>query len=90
MTINATPIRAVWRKSTQRGVTFTHGRCESPWMLKLEGDTAKRRVYENWAAIDKRGSSNSKRWIVPLVIIVKGEVVTLSAADTAMVRATTS
>ena len=62
-----------WRKPTKRGARVIHGRSESPWMVKLDGDTCYRRIYEDWTRLEQNGSTNPKNWSpVPLVILIKG------------------
>jgi hypothetical protein len=66
----------------QRGERVIHGRSEAAWLVKLEKDTPSkpwRRVYRDWTQLDKRGSEDSRNWIVPLVLVIKGEVITLTA-----------
>lgn len=79
------PIRKVWRKSTKRGARCINGRSESRWVCKLENDTAVRRIYEDWGNADTR-AKHSRDWIVPLVVLIKGEVFTLTAEQEEQVR----
>jgi hypothetical protein len=64
------------KKFTKRGRRVIHGRSESDYMVKRDGDTCYRRIYEDWTQLEKNGSDNVKKWSpVPLVIMVKGEKV---------------
>lgn len=81
-------IRDSFIRFTKRGARVIHGRSESKYMVKLEGSTAKYRVYEDWTQLDKRGSEDPKNWApVPLVILVKGEKFTLTDDQRAQVIA---
>lgn len=67
-----TPFGVVLRCGTKRGSTCTYGRSESEYMVKLEGDPHKRRLYEDWTQIDKGLDRSPADWTVPLVIMIKG------------------
>lgn len=67
-----TPFSVVMRCGTKRGATCTYGRSESEYMVKLEGDSHKRRLYEDWTQFDKGLDRSTKDWTVPLVIMIKG------------------
>ena len=81
-----TPIRKAWRKGTKRGARCINGRSESDWVCKLEADTAVRRIYRDWGNADT-SAKHSRDWIVPLVVLIKGEVFTLTPDQEAQVRA---
>ncbi len=58
----------------KRGARCKYGRSETRYMIKLEGEAIKRRVYEDWTQLDKRGCNSPSGWApVPLVVIIKGE-----------------
>ena len=85
-------IKTAFRRGTKRGARCIHSRSESPYMVILAGDPGnhKRRVYEDWSQLDKRGSERPRDWApVPLVVIVKGDVITLTEEQRELVEKAT-
>lgn len=71
----------ILRKNTKRENGVRNGMRETKYMVKREGDTCYRRIYEHWSRINKHGSDDTKRWEVPLVIKVKGELLPFDLAN---------
>jgi len=70
------------KKSPQRGRRMVYGRVESAYLVKREGETCYRRIYEDWTQLEQNGSTNPKKWSpVPLVIMVKGEKIAFDRND---------
>lgn len=64
----------VYRKPTKRVRHLSNGKVESPYVARCE-DGYTRRIYEHWKAIKKHGSIDSKKWEIPLVMLIKGRVI---------------
>lgn len=72
----AARIERAWRQGLRRGRPMypTHGLLPSPYVLRLEGETVVRRVYEDWN-LYRRGR------VVPWMIKIKEEVRPLTPAE---------
>lgn len=67
-------ITRAWEKSLKRGPKMAHGRVPSPWVVELNGDGVKRRVYEDWRQY-KEGVP------VPLVVVLADRLLPVSQDD---------
>lgn len=67
-------IKTVLQCGIKRGSRYKNGLAESPFMVKLEGDSAKRRVYRDVTRVEPLDDGpNPMRFSeAPLVLIVKG------------------
>ena len=74
------------RKGLKRGARCIHGRSETPFIVKLEGETCVRRVYQDWNNADTR-AKHSRDWHVPRVLVIKDEIVTLTDLQVAALEA---
>lgn len=73
-------IEQAFKRPTKRNPRWRGSRIESPYMVRLVGDLQKHRVYEDWGNI-KNKHGDPRKWIIPLVIIVKGVVIPLDDAE---------
>ena len=46
-------VTRAWRKPTKRSPKMSHGLVASSFLVELDNDKVKRRVYENWTAFKK-------------------------------------
>lgn len=77
-------IQRAWKQGLKRGRPEypTNGRMPSPYSLRLQDERITRRVYEDWNQLQTNGSEDPEDWSpVPYVLIIKGEIITLSDVE---------
>lgn len=82
-------ITSAWKHRTLRAPKMVRGLIESPFMVKLSGDKAKRRIYEDWNRTKKRKNpAAGQKWQPPvltiptLVLHIKGSIYDLDKQHT--------
>lgn len=67
-------ITRAWEKGLKRGPKMAYGRVPSRWIVELDGDGVKRRVYEDWSQYEKGVP-------VPLVVVLADCLLPVSQDD---------
>ncbi len=65
-----------FQQAPKRGATMRNSLVQSPYLVRLAGETVTRRIYEDWSQLNKNESSDPRYWDpVPLVLVIKGATV---------------
>lgn len=75
MSILNKAITTAWKRGTKRAPKMVRGLIESQFMIKLDGDKAKRRVYEDWTRTRERKNPSAGQRFQPPTLKVPALVI---------------